>query len=336
MASIIINGPSSHTFDATTTDVITASAVVANNGDRTGYARMLIEGSPSGAGDLTSIPPGPPVTVTATANLAEHHAGQSRTLTARLYEMTAENKVIVVLGEHSQAVAQIAALEVKKKAEKKPDVKVWNPFTGEWKMIPADQLEAHLVAGWVTEEPTLKTKEVVGKPEMVTMYNRLGVAVQIEASLVDQYLSVGYTMEKEEIETIVNGIPVVTTAVTTAVTTVVAPAPLIDAFDSVNLTELEELEEGGFFTEGVQVLRDTVVLTELEQLSEGGFFTEGPPPPPAPTFDTVVLTELEELEEGGFFVDAPPPEEITYSWDDIYVTPVKEKEEINISVVSWI
>ena len=57
------------------------------------------------------------------------------------------------------------------------------------------------------------------------------------------------------------------------------------------------------------------------------------------------LTELEKIEEGSFFVDAPviekeeityswddiyitpappPPEEITYSWDDIYVTPVKE------------
>ena len=66
------------------------------------------------------------------------------------------------------------------------------------------------------------------------------------------------------------------------------------------------------------------------------------------------LTELEKIEEGSFFVDAPviekeeityswddiyitpappPPEEITYSWDDIYVTPVKEDYTYEYDVV---
>ena len=310
MASIIFNGPSSHTFDATVDDVITASAEVANHGDKTGYARMAIVGSPSGQGDLTTIPANSTVLVLATANLQEIHAGRNPTLSARLYEMTANNEAIRVLGAHEQAVAQIAP---PRKADAKPDVRVWHP-DGTWKMVPADQYQAHLDAGWLAEEPTVVTKTGAGTEVVVTTDGsvemfRDGESVMVGANLVEHMKGAGWSLTPVEVtEVIINGQPVVT-----PLPTIVAPPVLVD---TVNLTELEQLTEGGFFVDAPAPRIDTVVLTELEKIEEGDFFVDAP------------VVEKEEISyswDDIYVTPAPPPpEEISYSWDDIYVTPVEE------------
>ena len=311
MASIIFNGPSSHTFDATVDDVITASAVVANNGDRTGYARMAIEGSPSGRSDLMTVPPNSTVTVSATATIQAFMENTRRTLTARLFEMTANNEAIRVLGEHTQAVAQIAALKAAVKPPVQPGepVRMYN-LAGESMMVPADQVDHYLTLGFLLEPP-IETKVIVTTDAKVEMWKD-GKSAMIDASEVDRFLLLGFTLEPvAEIETIINGKPIVT-----PIPTIVAPPVLTTAFDSVNLTDLQELDEGGFFVDAPAPRIDTVELTELEKIEEGSFFVDAP------------VIEKEEITyswDDIYITPAPPPpEEITYSWDDIYVTPVKE------------
>ena len=287
MASIIFNGPSSHTFDATVDDVITASAVVANNGDRTGYARMAIEGSPSGRSDLMTVPPNSTVTVSATATIQAFMENTRRTLTARLFEMTANNEAIRVLGEHTQAVAQIAALKAAVKPPVQPGepVRMYN-LAGESMMVPADQVDHYLTLGFLLEPP-IETKVIVTPDAKVEMWKD-GKSAMIDASEVDRFLLLGFTLEPvAEIETIINGKPVVTPIVTPIVT----PPVLTTAFDSVNLTDLQELDEGGFFVDAPVIEKEEITYS----------------------WDDIYITPA-----------PPPPEEITYSWDDIYVTPVKE------------
>jgi len=312
MASIIFNGPSSHTFDATVDDVITASAVVANNGDRTGYARMAIEGSPSGRSDLMTVPPNSTVTVSATATIQAFMENTRRTLTARLFEMTANNEAIRVLGEHTQAVAQIAALKAAVKPPVQPGepVRMYN-LAGESMMVPADQVDHYLTLGFLLEPP-IETEVIVTTDGSVEMF-RDGESVMVAANLVEYMKGAGWSLDpEEEIETIINGKPVVTPIVTPIVT----PPVLTTAFDSVNLTDLQELDEGGFFVDAPAPRIDTVELTELEKIEEGSFFVDAP------------VIEKEEITyswDDIYITPAPPPpEEITYSWDDIYVTPVKE------------
>ena len=316
MASIIFNGPSSHTFDATVDDVITASAVVANNGDRTGYARMAIEGSPSGRSDLMTVPPNSTVTVSATATIQAFMENTRRTLTARLFEMTANNETIRVLGEHTQAVAQIAALKAAVKPPVQPGepVRMYN-LAGESMMVPADQVDHYLTLGFLLEPP-IETEVIVTTDGSVEMF-RDGESVMVAANLVEYMKGAGWSLDpEEEIETIINGKPVVTTIATTIATPIVTTPVLTTAFDSVNLTELQELGEGGFFVDAPAPRIDTVELTELEKIEEGSFFVDAP------------VIEKEEITyswDDIYITPAPPPpEEITYSWDDIYVTPVKE------------
>ena len=332
MASIIFNGPSSHTFDATVGDVITASAEVANNGDRTGYARMLIEGSPSGRGDLTTIPANSTVMVLATANTQAFMENTGRKLTARLYEMTANNEAIRVLGEHTQAVAQFAAQKAvpKKPAPKPPDsatmyvelYREWMdqfPLDGavlqaaiagmtqeqaiEWMQNSLAGVETEIIV--VTDNTGVGTEVIVTTDGSVEMF-RDGESVMIAANLVEHFKGAGWSLDPEEVtEVIIKGKPVVTPIVTPIVTSPV----LTTAFDSVNLTEIEKLEEGYFFVEDRPLQIDTVELTDAEKIEEGDFFVDALP------------TVVEVVPQYTGPIDFVTPEVETIAWDDIYFTP---------------
>jgi len=184
-------------------------------------------------------------------------------------------------------------------------------LAGESMMVPADQVDHYLTLGFLLEPP-IETKVIVTPDAKVEMWKD-GKSAMIDASEVDRFLLLGFTLEPvAEIETIINGKPVVTPIVTPIVT----PPVLTTAFDSVNLTDLQELDEGGFFVDAPAPRIDTVELTELEKIEEGSFFVDAP------------VIEKEEITyswDDIYITPAPPPpEEITYSWDDIYVTPVKE------------
>jgi hypothetical protein len=234
MATIEIYGPSSHEFDGTVGDIITARAEVANNGDFPGWVRIEIEGSPSATGDLTQISPNSTAIVTASARLQTFMENTRRTLTARLIEYSRTGERVRELGVHSQAVALIAPLKPPPKAAPKPGASV--------RMWAAD-----------------------------------GTSMMVDASLVDEYLAAGWSLEEiVATTTVIVPAPVgVTTPVVTPITT--TTVELITAYDSVNLTELEKLDEGYFFVEERPLQIDTVELTEAEKLDEGYFFVDALP-----------------------------------------------------------
>ena len=100
MATIEIYGPSSHSQSTTAPAFITASVLIRNLGNATGYARMRITGASSDTGSFTSIPGGQSAVVVANAEVHEWQAGRTITVSAEVDEMSAGYERIGSLGSH--------------------------------------------------------------------------------------------------------------------------------------------------------------------------------------------------------------------------------------------
>lgn len=109
MATIEIYGPSSHSQSTTAPAFITASALVSNLGNATGYARMRITGASSDTGSFTSIPGGGSAVVVANAKVHDWQAGRTITVSAEVDEMSAGYERIGSLGSHRNFRITVAA-----------------------------------------------------------------------------------------------------------------------------------------------------------------------------------------------------------------------------------
>jgi hypothetical protein len=112
MATIEIYGPSSHSQSTTAPAFITASVLVRNLGNATGYARMRITGASSATGSFTSIPGGQSAVVVANANVYDWQAGRTITVSAEVDEMSAGYERIGSLGSHRNFRITVAAAYV--------------------------------------------------------------------------------------------------------------------------------------------------------------------------------------------------------------------------------
>jgi len=95
MATIEIYSPSSHSQTVDTGTTIVAEARVSNYGRAWGYAQMIIGGAVRASGSIESLRNGAEnQIVRATYYIGANHGGDTLTVSAYLYEVTAGGSVI--------------------------------------------------------------------------------------------------------------------------------------------------------------------------------------------------------------------------------------------------